>query len=132
MAEQVETDILRVQSALQLQQKQLNSLAGKADAKDAKGEENKEGKEHADKEKKTELLRYLFVSTRFNQDLIPKPELEPVPAEPAKKLEPVIRQVFVGRRINQPDAWQMPQGGVDKGELDAAIRPLMPASCPAS
>jgi putative (di)nucleoside polyphosphate hydrolase len=36
------------------------------------------------------------------------------------------RQVFVGRRLNQPDAWQMPQGGVDKGEtpLEAAFREL--------
>jgi hypothetical protein len=24
------------------------------------------------------------------------------------------RRIFVGRRLNQPDAWQMPQGGVDK------------------
>lgn len=36
------------------------------------------------------------------------------------------RQVFVGRRLNQPDAWQMPQGGVDKGEtpVEAALREL--------
>lgn len=36
------------------------------------------------------------------------------------------RQVFVGRRLNQPDAWQMPQGGVDKGEtpVEAAFREL--------
>lgn len=36
-------------------------------------------------------------------------------------------QVFVGQRIDQnADAWQMPQGGVDKGESprDAAIREL--------
>ncbi len=36
------------------------------------------------------------------------------------------RRVFVGRRINQPDAWQMPQGGVDGGEtpIEAACREL--------
>lgn len=35
-------------------------------------------------------------------------------------------QVFVGRRVGQPDAWQMPQGGVDKGEdaLAAGLREL--------
>lgn len=26
------------------------------------------------------------------------------------------KQVFVGRRIDVPDAWQMPQGGIDEGE----------------
>ena len=25
-------------------------------------------------------------------------------------------QVFVAQRINAPDAWQMPKGGIDKGE----------------
>ena len=36
------------------------------------------------------------------------------------------RRVFVGRRLNQPDAWQMPQGGVDRGEtyIEAACREL--------
>ena len=36
------------------------------------------------------------------------------------------RHIFVGRRVNQPDAWQMPQGGVDKGEtpVEAACREL--------
>jgi len=36
------------------------------------------------------------------------------------------RRVFVGRRTNQPDAWQMPQGGVDKDEtpVEAACREL--------
>lgn len=36
------------------------------------------------------------------------------------------RRVFVGQRLNQPDAWQMPQGGVDKGEtpVEAACREL--------
>lgn len=37
-------------------------------------------------------------------------------------------QVFVGKRIDSPenDTWQMPQGGIDKGESarDAAIREL--------
>lgn len=36
-------------------------------------------------------------------------------------------QVFVGQRIDNPtDAWQMPQGGIDKGEdpRDAALREL--------
>ena len=35
--------------------------------------------------------------------------------------------IFVGRRIDTPDAWQMPQGGIDKGEAprDAALRELM-------
>lgn len=34
--------------------------------------------------------------------------------------------VFVGTRIDTPDAWQMPQGGIDKGEdiLTAAFREL--------
>ncbi len=37
-------------------------------------------------------------------------------------------KVFVGQRIDTPsDAWQMPQGGVDKGEdvREAALRELM-------
>lgn len=36
------------------------------------------------------------------------------------------RQVWVGQRIDTPDAWQMPQGGIDKGEdpADAARREL--------
>jgi putative (di)nucleoside polyphosphate hydrolase len=29
-------------------------------------------------------------------------------------------EVFVGRRIDVPDAWQMPQGGIDPGETPAA------------
>jgi putative (di)nucleoside polyphosphate hydrolase len=34
--------------------------------------------------------------------------------------------IFVGRRIDTPDAWQMPQGGIDKDEKprDAALREL--------
>ena len=36
------------------------------------------------------------------------------------------RRLFVGSRTNQPDAWQMPQGGIDKGEtaVEAACREL--------
>jgi putative (di)nucleoside polyphosphate hydrolase len=36
------------------------------------------------------------------------------------------RRVFVGRRPRQPDAWQMPQGGIDRGEtpIEAACREL--------
>lgn len=36
------------------------------------------------------------------------------------------RRVFVGRRARQPDAWQMPQGGVDDDEtpVEAACREL--------
>jgi putative (di)nucleoside polyphosphate hydrolase len=35
-------------------------------------------------------------------------------------------EVFVGRRKDTPDAWQMPQGGIDKGETprDAALREM--------
>lgn len=35
-------------------------------------------------------------------------------------------RVFVGRRIDTPDAWQMPQGGIDQGEAphEAAWREL--------
>lgn len=35
-------------------------------------------------------------------------------------------QVFVAERIDTPDAWQMPQGGIDKKEdpADAALREL--------
>ena len=34
--------------------------------------------------------------------------------------------VFVGRRLDTPDAWQMPQGGIDAGETprEAALREL--------
>ena len=34
--------------------------------------------------------------------------------------------IFVGERIDTPGAWQMPQGGIDKGEdaKDAALREL--------
>ena len=36
------------------------------------------------------------------------------------------RRVFVGRRIDTPEAWQMPQGGIDPGESprQAALREL--------
>ncbi len=36
------------------------------------------------------------------------------------------RQVFVGRRVGRDDGWQMPQGGVDRGEtpIEAACREL--------
>lgn len=36
------------------------------------------------------------------------------------------RRIFVARRIDTPDAWQMPQGGIDKGEdpATAALREL--------
>lgn len=36
------------------------------------------------------------------------------------------RRIFIGQRLNQPDAWQMPQGGIDKGEtpVEAAFREL--------
>lgn len=36
------------------------------------------------------------------------------------------RRVFVGRRVGKEDGWQMPQGGVDKGEtpVEAACREL--------
>jgi putative (di)nucleoside polyphosphate hydrolase len=36
------------------------------------------------------------------------------------------RRVFVGRRAKPPEAWQMPQGGVDRGEtpVEAACREL--------
>ena len=34
--------------------------------------------------------------------------------------------VFAGERIDTPDAWQMPQGGIDEGETprEAAMREL--------
>lgn len=36
-------------------------------------------------------------------------------------------RIFVGRRIDTPDAWQMPQGGIDEGEnpYHAALRELL-------
>ena len=36
-------------------------------------------------------------------------------------------RVFVGRRLDTPDAWQMPQGGIDDGESprQAAMRELL-------
>jgi putative (di)nucleoside polyphosphate hydrolase len=36
------------------------------------------------------------------------------------------KRIFVGRRIDTPGAWQMPQGGIDKDETprDAAMREL--------
>ena len=36
------------------------------------------------------------------------------------------RRIFAGRRIDTPGAWQMPQGGIDKGESprEAALREL--------
>lgn len=35
-------------------------------------------------------------------------------------------KIFAGKRIDTPDAWQMPQGGIDKGETPeaAALREL--------
>ena len=34
--------------------------------------------------------------------------------------------IFAGRRLDTPDAWQMPQGGLDKGEtpLEGGLREL--------
>lgn len=36
------------------------------------------------------------------------------------------RRIFVGNRADRPDSWQMPQGGIDKGEspVEAACREL--------
>ena len=36
------------------------------------------------------------------------------------------KSIFVGRRIDTPNAWQMPQGGIDDGETprEAALREL--------
>lgn len=36
------------------------------------------------------------------------------------------RRVFVGRRLDTPDAWQLPQGGIDPGEgpLEAGLREM--------
>ena len=36
------------------------------------------------------------------------------------------RRVFVGRRLNHDQGWQMPQGGIDRGEtaIEAACREL--------
>ena len=36
-------------------------------------------------------------------------------------------RIFAGERIDTPGAWQMPQGGIDKGETvrDAALRELV-------
>jgi len=36
-------------------------------------------------------------------------------------------RIFVGRRRDTPEAWQMPQGGIDPGEapVDAALRELV-------
>jgi putative (di)nucleoside polyphosphate hydrolase len=36
-------------------------------------------------------------------------------------------RVFVGKRIGVPDAWQLPQGGIDKGEdpREAVLRELL-------
>ena len=38
-----------------------------------------------------------------------------------------VGEVFVARRISMPDAWQMPQGGIDKGESprEAGLRELL-------
>lgn len=35
-------------------------------------------------------------------------------------------KIFVGERLDRPDAWQMPQGGIDEGETpeQAAVREL--------
>lgn len=63
---------------------------------------------------------------------MPVPELRP-------KAEPGYRPgvgvmllnprglVFVGRRVDTPEAWQMPQGGIDAGETprEAALRELV-------
>ena len=37
-----------------------------------------------------------------------------------------LGHIFTGERIDTPGAWQMPQGGIDKGELPerAAVREL--------
>ncbi|MFK7869802.1 MAG: RNA pyrophosphohydrolase [Roseobacter sp.] len=56
-------------------------------------------------------------------------EIEKLPYRPCVGIMLVnaAGQVFVGQRIdNYKDAWQMPQGGVDKGEdpRDAALREL--------
>ena len=58
----------------------------------------------------------------------------PEPAGPAPGYRPCVgvmlldrsSRVFVAERIDTPGAWQMPQGGIDKGEtpLEAARREL--------
>lgn len=53
---------------------------------------------------------------------------EDLPYRPCAGVMLVNRQgmIWVGRRLDTPNGWQMPQGGIDKGESprDAALREL--------
>lgn len=55
-------------------------------------------------------------------------EIEQLPYRPCVGVMVVNKDgmVFAGRRCDTPDAWQMPQGGIDDGETpsDAALREL--------
>jgi putative (di)nucleoside polyphosphate hydrolase len=64
-----------------------------------------------------------------------KPTKEPAKRRPAKAYRPGVgvmllnerNEIFIGRRIDiMQDAWQMPQGGIDRGETPrrAALREL--------
>ncbi|MGP1397538.1 MAG: RNA pyrophosphohydrolase [Inquilinaceae bacterium] len=57
--------------------------------------------------------------TETGTDALYRPGVGLVLINPAKR-------IFIGRRIDTPDAWQMPQGGIDAGETpaEAALREL--------
>lgn len=60
--------------------------------------------------------------------MIARPDPETLPYRPCAGVMLINRAglVWVGRRIDTPDGWQMPQGGIDIGEdaRDAAMREL--------
>jgi hypothetical protein len=62
----------------------FGGVAGSDDSSSAK--DDKKGKKDKKDETKTGLNRYLFVTAKFNPDVIPKPAYEPLPEE--KKPEP--------------------------------------------
>jgi len=64
----------------------FGAITGRGEKDDAKKDDDKEAdKKKADDESADGgVNRYVLVTTRFNQDLIPKPELKPLPGEPAQ------------------------------------------------
>jgi len=57
------------------------SGAANDEKKEAKEDEKEEAGEKEEDDKASGLNRYIFVTAEFNQDAIPKPELEPLPEE---------------------------------------------------
>lgn len=109
LPEQKPTDLFSVGDDMTVQMKDGVEYAihfGAAGSTFEDKEEAKNKKAGDKQEKKSNVERYVFVTAKFNEDAIPKPELEPLPGE--KKPEP-----------GKTDGGKADAGKGDAGKTDA-------------